>query len=1164
MKKWGLLFLFFCSYAFVNCAKGQNISNEGTDFWAVFPTHDPSGTALAAIRVYVTSKATTQVTVTVRGRVPVTQTIEPNTAVPFDIPREAAYIEADEGNTLLPSRGIHITVPEGKPKVAVYAHIYAGFRSAASLILPVEALGQTYYSMNYTQSENRNSTNRNFIAMVATEDDTRLLLHMKGSSQKIAIYLPKAGDVYEYMPGGPTDLTGTLVEVDKSFANNCNKRFAMFSGSTSVTIGGECAQSLDPLYQQLYPTTSWGKTYGIVPFINRYYALRIVADQDSTAVEVNNQRINLNKGDVYNSPNFLSTPMFVKATKNVSVAQYALSQACGNIVGTPLGDPEMVILNPIEFNIKSVALFSSTDQAISERYINVFIKTSAAKSFRIGGRPVTGWKEMPSDPLYSYVQVPVVSTTSNLTANEGFNAIAYGFGPTESYAYSAGTNLAANNFLLIGNSNTKIDAPNACVGQESSFKITLDYRADKITWKLDDLPAVDYTPVPIETQTSRGVSYLYEYNQKFTFPEISKHQMVVTVAKPDDGNCFSGNIDYEFSFDVFPIPIAKALIDLNPCPDTEIQFTDDNSDSKISGKPVNKWLWDFGDGESSTEQNPIHIYKSSGVFELKFFAGLDDGCLSDVFTKTVTVKPKITPKFTVNQTGCVNTDLLFNDISTVENPSSLESREWDFGDGAKASINNVNHQYAASGTYTIKLTVRSIDGCLNSTTQTITIYKLPVTDFKMPDACVDDRAVFQNSSADADDATGALTYVWNFGDASASAADNTSTELNGSHKYNTAGTYTVTLTAFNSNGCSFTKTQAFVVNGSVITPKFTVKNEANLCSNQPIVLMNTSTVNSGKITKVEFYMGATGAPLGAPDITDTNPNSTKEYSSYKYPAFTGTAAKTFTITMIAYSGTECYEQITHNITVKASPALVFEVVPPICLNAGVTKITQARETLGVTGTGQFSGKGISADGMFDPVSAGVGTHVITYTYIAQNACEESITQNIMVFPSPIVTMDKEIFILIGGQKKVEATATGVGLTYKWSPSTGLDRDDVLNPTMQGDDDRLYTLTVTSNQGCSTSQTIMLNILRVVEPYSAFSPNGDHINDTWGIKYIDSYPDVEVEIFNRYGQKVFYSRGYKSPFDGNFNNQALPIGVYYYIINPNIGTKKVTGSLTILR
>ncbi|MEJ7558255.1 MAG: PKD domain-containing protein [Pedobacter sp.] len=1164
MKNWALVFLLLCSYAFVNCAKGQNISNEGTNFWAVFPTHDPSGTNLARIRLYITAKASSEVTIYVGNTPILRKSVEPNVAVPIDVPRSAAYIDSADRNKVLSGRGIRIQVTEGRPKVAVYAHIYAGFRSAATLVLPVESLGQKYYSMNYTQSENRNSTNRNFIVLVATEDNTRLLIHMKGSSQKISVHLPKAGDVYEYLPNGLNDLTGTFVEVDKAYANNCDKRFAMFSGSTSVTIGGSCAQSLDPLYQQLYPTTSWGRTYGVVPFINRYYALRIVAEQDGTVINFNRRSVTLKAGEFYTTEEFLSEPMFVTANKNISVAQYALSQACGNVSGPPLGDPEMVILNPVEFNIKSVTLFSSTLEAISVKYLNVFIKTAAVSSFRIDGRRVGGWQQMPENPSYSYVQFQVIDSTFKISANDGFNAVAYGFGSTESYAYSAGTNLAANNFLLINNAITKIDAPNACINQASSFKITLDYKAVSITWKLDNLPAREYTPVPQEVQTSRGVSYIYEYDEKSTFTEISKHQMLVTVVKPDDGNCFSGAIDYEFDFDVYPLPIATALIDLNPCPDTEIQFTDDNSDSQISDKPVNRWLWDFGDGQTSTEQNPTHVYVRSGVFEVKFFAGVDDGCLSDVFTKKVTVKPLITPLFTVNETGCVNTDLLFTDASTVENGSTITSREWDFGDGKKATTNNVNHQYVASGIYTVKLTVRSSDGCINTTTKSVTILKVPTPDFSLPDACTSDIVIFPNLSTDADASSGPLTYVWDFGDGTVPAASNRSTEKNGSHQFATAGTYTVSLTGTNVSGCSFTKTQVFTVNGAVITPSFTVKNEANLCSNQEITLINTSTVNSGKITRVEFYRGANGAPNGQPDISDTSPNNTKEYNTFKYPAFTTPIARTFTITMIVYSGTSCYEQVTKTITLKPSPALVFDPVPPICYNAGVTQITQAKETLGVAGVGIFSGTGITADGLFDPARAGVGTHLITYTYNGQNTCAESITQNVVVYPSPTVTLDKEIFLLIGGQKRIEASASGNGLTYKWTPSIGLDRDDVLNPVVQGDDDRLYTLTVTSNQGCSTSQTIMINILRAVEPYTAFSPNGDSVNDTWSIKYIDSYPDVEVEIFNRYGQKVFYSRGYKNPFDGNFNNQALPVGVYYYIINPNIGTKKVTGSLTILR
>jgi gliding motility-associated-like protein len=1164
MKKWGLLFLVCFSYAFINCAKGQNISNEGTDFWVVFPTHDPSGMNLANIRLYVTSKSSSEVSVYIGENRILTQSVEANVAVPIDIPRTAAYINAVEGNRPLSGRGIRVTVTEGKPKVVVYAHIYAGFRSAATLILPVESLGQNYYSMNYKQSQQTTGTNRNFIVLVATEDDTRLLIHVKGSSQTIPVHLQKAGDVYEYLPGGLDDLTGTFVEINKAFSNSCDNRFAMFSGSTSVLIGGNCAQSYDPLYQQLYPTTSWGRSYGVVPFSGRYYGLRIVAEQDGTVVNFNNQTITLNQGEFYNSDEFLTGPMFVNANKNVSVAQYALSQACGNVLGTPLGDPDMVILNPVEFNIKAVTLFSSSLERIIERYLNVFIKTAAAKSFRLDGRAVSGWQQMPTNPEYSYVQLRVTDPTFKITADDGFNAMAYGFGTNESYAYSAGTNLAANNFLLINNAITNIDAPNACIDQESSFKITLDYKAISINWKLDDLPARDYTPVPTEVPTSRGLTYVYEYDEKFTFSEIKKHQMVVTVLRPNDGTCFSGTIDYEFAFDVYPLPIAKAIIDNNPCPDTEIQFTDDNSDSQIPDKPVNKWLWDFGDGTTSTAQNPVHVYNKSGVYEVKFFAGVDDGCLSDVFTRTVTVKPKITPKFTVNETGCVSTDLLFNDESTVENSGKIIGWEWDFGDGTKATANNVNHQYAASGTYTVKLTVRSNDECVSSTTKSVIIYNVPVPDFKLPDACTEDNALFQNVSTDGEGGAGPLTYVWDFGDSTVPSASNRSTETNGSHQYTIAGTYTVTLTATNVNGCSFVKQQVLIVNGSVITPDFSVKNEGNLCSNHEIILINSSTVNSGRITKVEFYMGANGAPSGEPDISDTNPNSSKEYATYKYPAFTTAAAKTFTITMIAYSGAGCFKQITKTITVKPSTALAFDPVPPICFNAGVTKIVQAKETLGVAGVGVFSGSGITSDGLFDPALAGVGTHVITYTYNGQNACAESITQNVVVYPSPTVTLDKEIFILVGGQRKVEASATGNGLTYKWTPSIGLDRDDVLNPTIQGDDDRLYTLTVTSNQGCSTSQTIMLNILRAVEPYNAFSPNGDNVNDTWNIKYIDSYPDVQVEIFNRYGQRVFYSKGYKTPFDGNFNNQALPVGVYYYIINPNIGTKKVTGSLTILR
>jgi gliding motility-associated-like protein len=82
--------------------------------------------------------------------------------------------------------------------------------------------------------------------------------------------------------------------------------------------------------------------------------------------------------------------------------------------------------------------------------------------------------------------------------------------------------------------------------------------------------------------------------------------------------------------------------------------------------------------------------------------------------------------------------------------------------------------------------------------------------------------------------------------------------------------------------------------------------------------------------------------------------------------------------------------------------------------------------------------------------------------------------------------------------------------------------------------------------------------------NAFSPNGDGINDTWMIQYLDTYPGCTVDVYNRYGQVIFHSTGYSRPWDGRMNGQPLPIGTYYWIIDPKNGRRQVSGSVTIIR
>jgi gliding motility-associated-like protein len=82
--------------------------------------------------------------------------------------------------------------------------------------------------------------------------------------------------------------------------------------------------------------------------------------------------------------------------------------------------------------------------------------------------------------------------------------------------------------------------------------------------------------------------------------------------------------------------------------------------------------------------------------------------------------------------------------------------------------------------------------------------------------------------------------------------------------------------------------------------------------------------------------------------------------------------------------------------------------------------------------------------------------------------------------------------------------------------------------------------------------------------NTFTPNGDGVNDLWLIKGIENYPTAMVQIFTRYGQKVFESKGYASPFDGKAGGAMLPSGVYYFIIKLSSDCNLLSGSLTLLR
>jgi hypothetical protein len=137
---------------------------------------------------------------------------------------------------------------------------------------------------------------------------------------------------------------------------------------------------------------------------------------------------------------------------------------------------------------------------------------------------------------------------------------------------------------------------------------------------------------------------------------------------------------------------------------------------------------------------------------------------------------------------------------------------------------------------------------------------------------------------------------------------------------------------------------------------------------------------------------------------------------------------------------------------------------------------------------------------------------------------------------------------------------GTDYTYKWSDNS---TENTLANILPG----IYSVTVTDMNSCVISKSIDLKPQQescLVIP-NAISPNGDLINDVWNIGYIELYPNVEIMIFNRWGETLWRSeRGYPDPWDGTSNGSNLPIDSYHYLIDLHNGKKPIVGNVTIVR
>lgn len=167
-------------------------------------------------------------------------------------------------------------------------------------------------------------------------------------------------------------------------------------------------------------------------------------------------------------------------------------------------------------------------------------------------------------------------------------------------------------------------------------------------------------------------------------------------------------------------------------------------------------------------------------------------------------------------------------------------------------------------------------------------------------------------------------------------------------------------------------------------------------------------------------------------------------------------------------------------------------------------------------------------------------------------------------PRPEISISPDSPIISKGDS-VALNITGDNFTsYNWSPARHINDAGSASPTVWPDATQTYTVAVTNTDGCRNTKDVLVTVISDIFIPNAFTPNKDGLNETWGIKGLDAYPDCSVKIFNRFGQLVFQSTGYHTPWNGLFNT-AVPIqDTYVYVITFKNGKKQLKGTVTILQ
>ncbi|HXS37674.1 MAG TPA: PKD domain-containing protein [Flavipsychrobacter sp.] len=611
------------------------------------------------------------------------------------------------------------------------------------------------------------------------------------------------------------------------------------------------------------------------------------------------------------------------------------------------------------------------------------------------------------------------------------------------------------------------------------------------------------------TDTGKTVSHTYDSNGTY---------LVTLIAKDTLGK----NDTLSDSVVIHVLPMSYNITDsIFDCTDVRLKAI------YVSGDTSKAYVWDLDDGSTGSGISITHDYSNTGNYIISLFLINSQGC-PDTVRDNIAIKPAAM-SYSIVDSFLKCKEVEFTAISSGFD--TAVSYGWDFGDGSTGSAYSMNHMYSNYGTYAVSLVVTNKNGCTD-TFNTSIIIAPPVMNYSITDSIISCETVILTGSYIGGDI--AISYLWNLGDGT---VGNTNPVT---HTYSKSNNYSISLILTNGIGCVDT------INTIITLPvpdiHYNITDSVTSCKSAILTAVYDSGENAANY---KWYFGD-GKTESANPV------------SHIYPG-----GGNYVVSLIIIDSLGCTDSISVPIHLNGYITIQATGDTSVCADAPAQL-----HAYGASTYSWLPPYSLSDPNQADPVAKTDSTTKYIVTGTDDNGCTGKDSVMVTILPGPALSLSTNGAVITCSNKVVQLFATGAQ-SYVWQPGVYCDDSISSSPIVSPNQATTFYVTGTGVNGCTSKSSISIPADRQPDVFmpSAFTPNGDGLNDKIYPRIYCDFIFGSLHIYNRWGQEVFETKTYGEGWDGRFYGVPCEIGTYYYFIKGTTDSGDpitLKGDITLIR